>query len=544
MAALSDLGDQEVAGETREAWAKHCSRDSVDATELRAALSAGSLPEAFAATARRVPEAPAITVHHRTVAHGELDELAGRYASGLEHLGVDAGSRVLLISEVGVEEIAAYLAVLRVGATAVLANPALTALEIVGLHEKAGSEWLFGSGPALASAAGSGAADFRAVVGLRPDDKAVTSVLIGEIDRDFKPPTPTDPGSAAVLAFTSGTTGAAKPSPLSHTNLLASVRSAMVAWRWSERDHLVHSLPISHQHGLSGIHATLLSGSHITLLGAFDADRTIQTVVDGGASVHFGVPTIYGRLLEALGAGLSAMRGLRLATSGSGPLPIELAERYRDRVGSALLERYGTTESGLNISNPYDGDRVAGSVGFPLPGVEVAAVKPDGTFCDLDEIGEIVIRGPQVFAGYEGVSDADQPFFGGWFRTGDLGARNPENGYFRILGRTKEVIITGGMNVYPREVEEVLRGHPEVTDAIVLGVESPAWGEEVVAVVSPATVDTANLSTYLSERLAGYKRPKRTLAVDDVPRTSVGKVNADAVRSLIGGARSGPTETE
>lgn len=356
--------------------------------------------------------------------------------------------------------------------------------------------------------------------------------MLQDVSDDLLPVEPVAPEAVAILAFTSGSTGRPKPTPLSHRNLLASVRGVMAAWRWGDGDHLIHSLPISHQHGLSGVHATLLAGSRATLLGSFDPEATLRTV-ESGASIHFGVPTIHQRLLDTLGERALVLGRLRLSVSGSGPLSPELAARYLEQTGQSLLERYGTTESGLDVSNPYEGDRVPGRVGIPLPGVELAVVDAMGSPVGRGETGEILVRGPHVFTGYLGVELAEQPFLAGWFRTGDLGTSDTETGYLGIMGRTKDVIISGGMNVYPREVEEVLRSHPAVTDAVVVGVASTHWGEEVVALVAPPTVDREGLARFTAHHLASYKRPKRVFLVEEIPRNSVGKTQHDSVLRLI-----------
>ena len=534
-----------MAEETLDAWSYHLGEPSPHPGELRARIGAGTLPDAIARTARRVPHSPAVSVGERLVTHGELDALTRSFAFNLGRLGLKPGLRVLLVASPGIEEIAAYLGVLRLGATAVLAGPSLTATEFSQLQDAAAASWLVGSGASLATYAGAAPPGLEEIVGLRPEDKDVASSFIGEFDEgDLQATLAVDPHSAAILAFTSGTTGSPKATPLSHANLLSSVRSAMLAWRWSERDHLVHSLPISHQHGLSGIHATLLSGSRLTLIPRFDPGSTLDAVVGGGATVHFGVPTVYQRILERLGDRAHGLSVLRLATSGSAPLPVTVADRYHKVVGVRILERYGTTESGLNLSNPHDGPRVPGSVGTPLPGVEVAIADDSGEPSDPGETGEILVRGPQVFSGYEGVAVAAQPFLHGWFRTGDLGSVDLRTGYVRVVGRTKEVIITGGMNAYPREIEDALRGHPDVSDAVVVGVESSEWGEEVVAVVTPASVDTSRLAEFASERLAGYKRPKRIVAVASLPRSAVGKVDHERILRLIGPSASGLASDE
>lgn len=528
----ADLDRIEVDSSTIEAWRTHWPRADVDQASLRRSLADGALPLVIAKTAERVPNAKALSIGQRSVTHRQLDSLAASMAADLYAIGVRKSDRLLLIAEVGIEEIASYLAILRLGATAVLAHPSLTSTEVEKMRVDSGAEWLIGSGDSFSRAALQ-TTRAREVVGLRPEDLPVTSIILGTVNSDALPPRDVDPDSPAVLAFTSGTTGRPKPTPLSHRNLLSSIRGAMLAWEWAGEDHLIHSLPISHQHGLSGVHATLISGGRATLLGKLDPERTLEAVRDGGATVHFGVAAIHQRLLAVLGDRARGLSDLRLAVSGSGPLPVDTAIAYEELVGDLLLERYGTSESGLDVSNPYRGPKKPGSVGLPLPGVEVAVVGADGAVRDPGDVGEVVIRGPQVFSGYEGVTTQDQPFVHGWFLTGDLGFFDPATRYLRIVGRTKEVIISGGMNIYPREVEDVLLRFPGVSDVAVIGVDSMKWGEEVVAVVAPEGLRRESLMAAASEQLAPYKQPKRYVFVEEIPRTPVGKLIMGQLRELV-----------
>jgi malonyl-CoA/methylmalonyl-CoA synthetase len=292
-----------------------------------------------------------------------------------------------------------------------------------------------------------------------------------------------------MLCYTSGTTGAPKGAMLSHGNTLASCEALRIAWRWSATDRLVLALPLFHVHGLGvGLHGTLLCGASVVLLPRFDGDLVLDAAREHDATLFFGVPTMYARL----------------ATNA--------------RAGVRVLERYGMTETIMNVSNPYDGERRPGTVGFPLPGVEVRLAEPTG---------EILLRGPNVFPGYWGREDATRDAFTaeGWFRSGDIGARDPD-GYLRIVGRAKELIISGGYNVYPREVEDVLLEHPAVAEVAVVGEPSDEWGEVVVAVVVAAgdAPDADALLAFAAEELAPYKRPRRVRYVDALPRNALGKV--------------------
>ncbi|MGH8913723.1 MAG: class I adenylate-forming enzyme family protein, partial [Acidimicrobiia bacterium] len=385
----------------------------------------------------------------------------------------------------------------------------------------------------LMAAGGAGVASVREVIGLADDDRSLTGLLLDDLRGEPMDVAPIAPESPAILGFTSGTTGRPKCAPLSHRNLLASIRGVMWAWRWTEAEHLVHSLPISHQHGLGGIHATLLAGSRATVFERFDAESILATI-EQGATAMFAVPSIHESLLRDLGDRASGLGRLRVATSGSAPLPADLALRVEQITGQLPLERYGSTEAGLDISNPLLGRRISGTVGLALPGVEAAMVDDAGDPVPPGEPGEILIRGPQVFSGYRGIEPADTFLFD-WFRTGDIGIVDPETGYLSIVGRSKELIISGGMNVYPREVEAVLRTGPGVEDAAVIGFPSQRWGEEVVAFVAPAVAPVGLIAELAAGALAPYKRPKRILAVDVIPRTSTGKVNTTALLKMASG---------
>jgi malonyl-CoA/methylmalonyl-CoA synthetase len=322
---------------------------------------------------------------------------------------------------------------------------------------------------------------------------------------------------------------------LSHANLLASSESLRVAWRWTADDRLVLALPLFHIHGLGvGLHGTLLAGASAVLLPRFDPDAVLDAVAAHQATLFFGVPTMYARLANC--PRLAELGRLRLCVAGSAPLPPAIFERLADGSGQRVLERYGMTETGINVSNPYDGERRPGTVGFPLPGVELrlAATRgpggvPPTTAAGAAKSGEIEVRGPNVFGGYWGRPEATAAAFtpDGWFRTGDIGEQDPD-GYLRLVGRARDLIITGGLNVYPREVEDVLLEHPAVAEVAVAGVADVEWGEAVTAWVVPARAATppaaADLLRFAGERLARFKCPRRVVFVDALPRNALGKV--------------------
>ncbi|MDP4502297.1 class I adenylate-forming enzyme family protein [Nonomuraea turcica] len=507
---MDDLG--------RAAWERHVEDDVAG---VLAGLAEGTLGEAFQRTARQRPDAVAVQVDDDALTHAELDERAAAVAGWLRGR-LPAGARVVIAAPNGIALVTAYAGVVRAGCVAVLASPALTERELRHLVSDAGAEAAFAAGASREALARIGH-PLRTLAAL--DGTDFGDVLACGLARD---PEPVPSDSPALLAYTSGTTGTPKGVPLSHANLLSSIRAALAAWRWTADDVLVHALPLTHQHGLGGVHAALLTGSRTRVLSRFDPRRLVETVAEERASVLFAVPAMYERVAELAELTQPAsLRRLRLAVCGSAPLSPELARRVATAIGQVPLERYGTTESGLNVSNPLGGPRLPGTVGLPLPGVELRICDAAGR--DAAE-GEIVLRGPQVFTGYwnrpEATADAFHP--GGWFRTGDLGHVDPATGHLTISGRSKELVITGGLNVYPREVEQVLEEHPGVAEAAVAGLPSARWGEEVTAWVVPAghspAVSGDALIAFARARLAPYKCPKRVLFIDALPRNAMGKI--------------------
>ncbi|MDP8926306.1 MAG: AMP-binding protein [Actinomycetota bacterium] len=533
MTELTETG--QVAPEMIQAWQRHLGEE-VDADSLKAELVEGTLPRAFHETVARDPDQTALTIDHETITYGELDRFAARVGGWLRAQGVSSGQRVVLCGRNSIDFVIAYLGILRMEGVVVPAGAALTESELHHLVEDSGAACALAQGEALGRLVSISRDDdtpLRTIVALEEEETSDAPSLQQTIS-EGKPLElgDTDGDDVVMLAYTSGTTGQPKGTPLSHANLLASTRAAMRAWRWNENDVLVHALPFSHQHGLSGVHMTLLSGSRGVVHSEFDPDRLCAAIQSEKATVLFAVPAIYDKLAAWEGIKEANFSSLRLAVAGSSPLSPELARKVSSFLGQDVLERYGSTESGLNVSNPYDGSRKFGSVGFPLPGTELAIVDDEGHHLQPGEDGEIVLRGPQVFSSYWGLPDATEESFypGGWFRTGDVGRVGPDDGYLTITGRLKEMIITGGLNVYPREVELVLEEHATVDNAAVVGVPSEQWGEEVVAFIVPAQdrePDTEELTAHAREHLSAYKCPKRFFSIDDLPRNEMGKVLRD-----------------
>jgi malonyl-CoA/methylmalonyl-CoA synthetase len=524
----------QVAPGMVEAWQRHLGTEA-DPDSLRAELSEGSLPQVFHDTAGRCGEQTALTVDDETITHGDLDRLAARAGGWLRARGIGPEERVVLCGSNSLNFVVAYLGVLRAGGVVVPAGAGLTESELRHFVEDSGAAYALAQGGALdrLKSISRGDTPLRSVVALEEEEAPDTPSLRQAIS-EGEPLQPGNTGSddTAMLAYTSGTTGRPKGVPLTHANLLSSFRAAMWAWRWSAEDILVHALPFSHQHGLSGVHMTLLAGSRAVIYSKFDPARLCTAIEAERATVLFAVPAIYEKLAAWEGIDETDFSSLRLPIAGSSALSPTLARKVSSLLGQDVLERYGSTESGLNVSNPYAGPRKFGTVGFSLPGTELSIVDEEGCCLSPGEDGEIVLRGPQVFSGYWGLPEATRDNFypGGWFRTGDIGRVDPADGYLNITGRSKELIISGGLNVYPREVELALEDHESVEKAAVVGVPSERWGEEVVAFVVPAGgrgVESEELTTHVREHLSAYKLPKRFFELEELPRNEMGKVLRD-----------------
>jgi acyl-CoA synthetase (AMP-forming)/AMP-acid ligase II len=506
-------------------WREHLP-GVADVASFASRLGDDTIPALAAAAAASVPGRVAVSVDGEPVTHAELDDATARVAGWLARR-VQPGDRVLLAAAASVGFVRCYLGALRAGAVVVLANPGFTTAELGHLVADSGAVLAFADPEPGRLLSGLGSLLTVDVAEL-PDDGRRAAGITADLQ------------DTALLAYTSGTTGKPKGVPLTHRQLAVSIRSAMAAWGWNADDVLAHALPLYHQHGLGGVHAALIAGGTVHVRSRFSPADLVRTIGDTSATVLFAVPTIYRALMSA-DVAAAPLRGLRLAVCGSAPLNPALADRLAGVVGRVPLIRYGTTETGLNMSNPLGGPR-GDTVGVPLPGV-LARIRAAGGEADpgadhdadLGANGEIQIRGPQVFSGYWHDPAATQAAFtpDGWFRTGDIAAVDPATGHLRIRGRTKEVIITGGLNVYPREVEIALEEHPSVAEAAVTGIPHERWGEQVTAWVvlrDGHGFDEAALIAHARTRLAGYKCPKRVFRLAALPRNHVGKI----IRSALG----------
>ncbi|HMA47615.1 MAG TPA: AMP-binding protein [Frankiaceae bacterium] len=476
-------------------------------------LARRSLPAAWAKRWAAEPDRPVLhDVAAGWVTAGGLERASTVVAGRLRRAGLRPGDRVLLCARTSTALATACCGALRAGGVVVPVNPACTEREMTYVVADAA--------PAVAVVDDAERAGWVR----RADDRVIT--VVPRVDLPDAAPGALDevaPDDPALLVYTSGTTGAPKGALLRHGNLLAGAEAVRLAWRWEPSDRLALPLPLFHVHGLVvGLFGTLLVGGSALLQPRFDPAAVLAAAQGSEVTLLFGVPTMYARLAAHERAG--ALARLRLCVCGSAPLPPELYARVERRCGQRLLDRYGMTETLMLASNPYDGQRRPGTVGLPLPGVQIRLAGGGG--------GEVEVRGPNVFAGYWRRPEASAQAFtaDGWFRTGDLGEHDGA-GYLRIVGRVKELVISGGFNVYPQEVEDVLRRHPGVADVAVAGTPDPEWGEVVTAyVVADGAPDLDALRAHAARELAPYKRPRIVHLVDALPRNALGKVQRHRLR--------------
>jgi malonyl-CoA/methylmalonyl-CoA synthetase len=454
--------------------------------------------------------------------YAEALKKAGDFASVLRRHRVGPGDRVAVQAEKSLDMLWLYLACLRAGAVFLPLNPAYTPVE-AGYFLSDAEVSLFVADPA--QMAGAGDVPAVTLADLRAEAAAAESTF------DDHPAT--DDTLAAIL-YTSGTTGRSKGVMLSRGNLSSNAGTLARVWAFTPDDVLLHILPIFHTHGLFvATNTVLMAGASMIFLPAFSPDAVFDHLPR--ATVMMGVPTHYTRLLSDARLTAAAVAHMRLFVSGSAPLSAATHRDWAMRTGTEILERYGMTETNMNTSNPYDGERRAGTVGFPLPGVELRITDPaSGRPLPNGEVGLIEVRGPNVFRGYWRAPEKTAAEFraDGFFMTGDLGVIDTD-GYVAILGRSKDLVITGGLNVYPAEVESVIDDLPGVAASAVIGVPHPDFGEAVVAVVVPARdahLDEAAIRTALRQRLAAFKIPKRVIFVADLPRNAMGKVQKNILR--------------
>jgi len=469
----------------------------------------------------------------RSIAYAEMLERSAQLAHALTQSGVTAGDRVAVQVEKSPEAVLLYLACLRAGAVFLPLNTAYTLPELGYFFGDAeprlvvcDPDRLAGIGP-LAKASGAVVATLgRDGQGSLTDSASRQPTDFGDVARG--------PDDLAAILYTSGTTGRSKGAMLSHENLASNARVLVEQWRFTSDDVLIHALPIFHTHGLFvATNVILMAGASMLFETKFDPARIVSLLPR--ATALMGVPTFYVRLLQQESLTGEAAGNIRLFVSGSAPLLAETHVAWRERTGHAILERYGMTETNMNTSNPYDGERRAGTVGFPLPGVSLRIADPDtGQALGQSEVGMIEVKGPNVFAGYWRMPEKTKAEFraDGFFITGDLGLIDAD-GYVHIVGRGKDLIISGGYNIYPKEIESEIDPLTGVAESAVIGVAHPDFGEGVTAIVvrkPGSTVSAADIIGAISGRLAKYKHPKQVIFVDELPRNTMGKVQKNLLR--------------
>ncbi len=471
-----------------------------------------------------------------TISYAQMNAMSARLANLLVAKGVKPGDRVAVQVEKSPQALALYLAALRAGAVFLPLNTAYTAPEVayfVGDAEPAmvvvdpakaadRDAFMAGSDAVLMTLGANGQGSLTDEAASQPDSQ--TPVARG-------------PDDLAAILYTSGTTGRSKGAMLSHANLLSNAETLTGLWGFTADDVLLHALPIFHTHGLFvACNVILNSGATMIWMAKLDPAELIRQMPK--ATAMMGVPTFYTRLLDREDFTRDLASGMRLFVSGSAPLLPETHIAFEDRTGHRILERYGMTETNMNTSNPLNGERRAGTVGFPLPGVELR-ITENGAQVAPGGIGMIEVRGPNVFQGYWRMPEktAEELAADGWFTTGDLGSRDAD-GYVTIVGRGKDLVISGGFNVYPRDVEMIIDELPGVLESAVIGLPHPDFGEGVVAVVARqkgADPDPQAIIAALSGQLAKFKQPKHVIVVDELPRNTMGKVQKAALRKEYDG---------
>lgn len=478
----------------------------------------------------------------RRVSWAELDDLSRRYAAGLAELGLERGERVAVMLETSIDMIIALLGHYRLGLVHVPVNTAYRGVEVGHILRDSG---------ARAVLVDADSPSHEVLRGLDAPDTLAHRVVVGDTDADAETrfeslldadPIAGDPAGAdddlSLFIYTSGTTGKSKGVEHTYRSVVSNIDNLTALWRWTEEDRQVLALPLFHVHGLGiGVHGTLIRGCTTVLLEHFDAARVADEIGAGG-TIFMGVPTMHTRLVRAMRADASVadkLSGARLFTSGSAALPVDIFEAFREMTGHAILERYGMSETMLTLSNPYDGERRPGTVGFAVPGCQVRVVDADLADVDPGETGQIVVRGDSVMRGYwKQPERTAEAFEDGWFLTGDV-ATVDADGYIAIVGRQSvDIIKSGGYKISAREIERVLRRDPKVAEVAIVGLPDPEWGETIAAAVVAADgVDLssldedawlAELAQDVEQSLASYKKPRALMVVDELPRNALGKI--------------------
>jgi malonyl-CoA/methylmalonyl-CoA synthetase len=485
--------------------------------------------ESFGAYANRV----LIEEDLRQWSYAEVARAAGRLAAVLQELGVAPEDRILVQTEKSVRALILYFACVRAGAIYLPLNIDYTESELAYFIQDAE--------PVLAVCRPQGRELFARLGGAKLRVETLDTLAAATSDAEA-PPVSRRPDDIAAILYTSGTTGKPKGAMLTNANLVSNGEVLIDLWRFTPQDRLIHALPIFHVHGLFvAVHCALFSGATMIFLPRFEASVVIRHMAR--ASVLMGVPTFYTRLLAEASFTRETAGRMRLFISGSAPLSADTFREFERRAGQCVLERYGMTETGMLTSNPYAGERRAGSVGLPLPDVQLRIADAEtGAILPQGEVGIVEVKGPNVFKGYWRNPEKTQAEFrtDGFFVTGDMGFVEPD-GYVRLVGRAKDLIISGGLNIYPAEVEALLDDRPEIAESAVIGVPHPDFGEAVIAVVKPAAAafDKEAIRMALRKDLAAFKVPKDILVLDALPRNTMGKVQKKLLREQFAKLFSG-----
>lgn len=455
---------------------------------------------------------PALEFGNDTYTFGDMDMRSNRMARLLLAKGFIAGDRICIYLENCVEMIDLFIACAKTGVIFTPVNILYKEREISHIINDAEPKALIANGEVPGGF----------------DCWQLKDIITEVNDQSSGPVTVRTTGdSAAAIVYTSGTTGTSKGAILTHNNFIANGLNLITCWQITEHDRLLLPLPLFHVHALgNGLHCWLMSGCMMRLLVKFEHQKAAESFLSFKPTLFFGVPTVYIRLLDQpIDIAKQIGSFMRLFVCGSAPLPAQVLEAFNEKYGHVILERYGMTESLMNISNPYTGERRAGAIGFPLPGISAKIIKHDGTPAGIDEEGEVYIKGPNVFSAYWKREQATiDSFADGYFKTGDIGVVS-EDGYYTLRGRKSDLIISGGFNIYPREIEEFLLEQEGVAEAAVVGVPHETRGEVPVAyIVSKEKYNAGEIEEKCKKEFASFKIPRNFILVDKLPRTALGKV--------------------
>jgi malonyl-CoA/methylmalonyl-CoA synthetase len=507
-------------------------------------MSTHALKDVFENSFARWSEKPAIAFFRHgdvetELTYGHLAQDANRLAHTFRELGIGRGDRVILFIQKSLIAVVAHIALQKLGAVAVPLNPGFRKAEMQYLLNDADAALVLTE------------PDKKALISeIDPNQKALTvSTQTPYQDIDFFRSSPDSPPEAHIksedpglIIYTSGTTGKPKGAVLTQQNLIHDAQNIINIWEISANDVLCHSLPLFHVHGLCfALHTALMAGSHILMLDQFNPAAVLQILCrkdpDPRCTIFMGVPTMYGKMMDESGDTELDFNHLRLLTSGSAPLLVKEFERIKTLFGKEPVEREGMSETGMNFSNPIDGQRKRGSIGLPLPGLKARIVDP-GTFDDVvpGQTGEIWLKSPGISPGYwRKPKETQEAFVEGWFRTGDLG-KVDEEGYYYITDRIKRIIISGGENILAKEVETVINTLEGVVESAVVGIPDEKWGEKIVAAILPkpnADLTSEKIQAHCTQHLHKWKIPKTMIFVDKIPKNTMGKILKEEVKKLF-----------